>query len=499
MSWALSCLQLQKIYGKVTLYANSQAAHLLIDVLQLPYSEMYLTHDHLQLIHPDLWALPKLYSYSLQEKPFLHVDGDVFLFNPFNSNLLENELIAQNIEIATDYYTSTQKELMQYFTFFPSCVKKDFESGIPIYATNAGILGGKNISFIQEYANLAYEYICKNADNLPNVNVNRFNVFFEQHLFYSLSKEKNIPISLLLSEIIQDNGYKHFGDFHDVPFDRSYLHLLGHFKKDEFTCIQMANKLRELYPDYYERIAALFRNKNIRLSPCGFINPIDNESKNLIDEPNNSHLQLLRWIENNCPAEIEQLLWQNDFELFYKQLVVLLIKNNAASYHERDLAAQYWYRDLFSDKSEVLNQCIVRCQEIEIVPSSFNWGGLFNKHYRVGAEYYQSLQIVQDKYLNLIVPEASDNGFSLYDIDELDHAILQFLSEPLSINELLSKMQIYFEEEVIQNNYETYQNLIITSLKQLVIKKAVQRTGNRLLKNTGGNVTKYSIIPVIDK
>lgn len=36
MSWALSCLQLKKIYGNVELYANNTAAELLINDLKLP-------------------------------------------------------------------------------------------------------------------------------------------------------------------------------------------------------------------------------------------------------------------------------------------------------------------------------------------------------------------------------------------------------------------------------------------------------------------------------
>ena len=101
MGWALSCLQSYAIYGKVVLYANSQAARLLINTLQLPYTDVQITHDKLTLIHPDLWALPKIYTYSIQEQPFLHIDGDVFIFKPFDACLMEGELIAQNVEIET--------------------------------------------------------------------------------------------------------------------------------------------------------------------------------------------------------------------------------------------------------------------------------------------------------------------------------------------------------------------------------------------------------------
>ena len=123
------------------------------------------------------------------------------------------------------------------------------------------ILGGHNITFFRDYAALAFDYVNKNSKEMSLINVNNFNVFLEQHLFYALSKEKNIPFSVLFEEIVEDRGYKNMGDFHDVPFNRTYLHLLGHYKRDEFTCIKMAEKLKELYPDYYERIVSLFQKK----------------------------------------------------------------------------------------------------------------------------------------------------------------------------------------------------------------------------------------------
>lgn len=467
MGWALSCLQLHKIYGDISLFANTSAAHLLIDTLQLPYSAVNLTHDRLRLAHPDLWAFPKIYTYSLQEQPFLHIDGDVFLFQPFSGDLLEGELIAQNVEIAADYDT-IKRELGQYFTFFPPCVKKDFESEIPVHAVCAGILGGKNSSFFRDYTASAFDYIHKNADSLKHINVNRFNVFYEQHLFYSLAREYDIPVSVLFKGIVNDNEYRFLGDFHDVPFNRSYLHLLGHFKRDEFTCIRMAAKLRELYPDYYDRIVALFHDRQIRLSPSGFKN-----GENPLSREDNSHLQRLVAAAEHCPPEIEKELFKHDFELFFRQLESLLEKESG-DLRKKDMAAQHWCRDLFADPFSILNHHVVRSRETEIIESSFDWAGLFNKQYRVGTDYYSDLQIDKGCFYNLIVRENSDNGFSLYDINELEHAMLLLLSEPMPVSEVLTKMEVYFEDDVLHYHYEAYKELILASLKQLVIKKAIQ-------------------------
>lgn len=472
MGWALSCLQLHKIYGNISLFANSPGAHLLIDTLQLPYSEVHLSHDQLTLIHPNLWALPKIYTYSLQKQPFLHIDGDVFLFQPFNADLLRGELIAQNMESTTDYSAPVQEDLMRYFIYLPPCVKKDFESKISAYSVNAGILGGNNVSFFHDYTALAFDYIHNNTNQLQHINVDHFNVFFEQHLFYALAKEKNIPVNVLFESVVNDNEYQYLGDFQEVTFKRNYLHLLGHFKRDEFTCIQMAAKLRELYPDYYDRIIALFHKKNLRLSPCGFTNGVNPLSRRTNTE-SNTHLWRLQFVAKYCPPDIEKELFQHDFDMFYQQLISLL-ENEIDGLHERDVAAQCWYRDLFANPSVILDQSIVRCQEMGIIESSFDWAGLFNKHYRVGVEYYSDLPIYKGCFFNLVVYEDSDNGFSLYDINELDHAMLLLLCEPLSIRETMIKMQVYFEDEVLQNHYKVYQDLIIKTLKRLVTKKAIQ-------------------------
>jgi len=79
MSWALSCLQLKQYYPDVVLYSDSVSAKMLIDTLQLPYTEVVCNLDVLNKYHPQLWALPKIHTYSQQETPFLHVDG-MFLY-----------------------------------------------------------------------------------------------------------------------------------------------------------------------------------------------------------------------------------------------------------------------------------------------------------------------------------------------------------------------------------------------------------------------------------
>jgi hypothetical protein len=505
MGWALSCLQLKKFYNKVELYCNSDAAKLLIDVLDLPYDKVNISHNNLHLINKDLWAIPKIFTYSLQEKPFLHIDGDVFIFSPFPETLLEKELIAQNPENATLYYTTTQDELMKHFQYFPSCVKRDFWSSIPIKGVNAGILGGNNIPFIKEYTKEAFEYINKNVKYFPSVNnLDRFNVFFEQHLFYSLAKDKNTLIDFLIDDVINDVEYKYLGNFHEVPFRKSYLHLLGHFKRDEFTCLQMAAKLRELYPEYYYKIIAIFNKKNIQLT-YSFFDKTNYTQENLQDfhekaincylsEIGESHLvpndldyessqdmKLLKNIFNtycentNITFDIDKL--SNDFLVFSENLMITLKRNSKMSdnyYYGRDIAAVNWYQELFSIEGDFQNKIITKSEGLDIIESEFDWAGLMNKYSRVGVEYYENLELSKGLFFNLVVPEVYTKKYSLIDIDEFEKEILNQLSHPMSIKNLLLEMQLFVDDDVIQNHLNEFNNLVIEFIKQLVIKKVIR-------------------------
>jgi hypothetical protein len=140
---------------------------------------------------------------------------------------------------------------------------------------------------------------------------------------------------------------------------------------------------------------------------------------------------------------------------------------------KRDVEAQEWYRKFFYNE-DCLENVIVKCPEIEIISSEYNWSEWFNKFYRSGAEYYYKLKFEKGKFYHLIVPEVSQNGFSLYDIDELDNEILKYLTEPILMKDFLQNISQCFEDDVIENHYDTFLSLIKESLVQLILKKAVK-------------------------
>lgn len=125
MSWALSCLSLREHYDEVELYTDSAGYHILIEVLQLPYTKTHVIFDDFQCL-PHHWALSKIKTYSLQTEPFLHIDGDIYLPRPLPERVLNAPLVAQNREVGTKYYRQMMDEGVLKFPSIklPEYIKK---------------------------------------------------------------------------------------------------------------------------------------------------------------------------------------------------------------------------------------------------------------------------------------------------------------------------------------------------------------------------------------
>jgi Txe/YoeB family toxin of Txe-Axe toxin-antitoxin module len=504
MGWTLSCLQLKKYYSQVCLYTSDLGAEILIDVLQLPYSEVCITHNNLSIPHNKLWAMPKIYTYSMQKEPFLHVDGDVFLFAPLSENLITMPLIAQNEEEATHFYTSTQMEIEKKLTYLPDIVKNDFKTEAPIHAINAGIIGGKDLSFFKYYTDLAFKYINLNSNNLSSIDVNKFNVFYEQHLFYCCAQDQEKNIGYYFDHIFSDNQYSGLASFWEVPYARKYLHLLGEFKRNVFACKKLAEKLREDYPEYYYRIIALFKRNNYELkydyydldtfsvsrllefnkkSKKNYSNQIfyvdkkETDEKIIFETLMNRHesMQIKEMIKSDNNFERNDLI--TNYKNFVKNVANIVKENSTISsnyLYGRDIEALSWYRLVFGKEKSNGEIRLVKCPEVDTLSSKYNWGAFWCKYNQLGSPYYDELKIEEGDHPTIIIPEANKFGFSIYDLEKLDIILLDIVKNPKTINSILDEVKYYFEDQVINENFSKVRKLVHKLLSQLILKKAIK-------------------------
>ncbi|MBB6371520.1 DUF6734 family protein [Chryseobacterium shigense] len=256
IGWALSCLQLSKFYD-VELYTDKNGYDLLITKLGLPYKKVHVVMDELNTFHRDFWALPKIKAYMLQNEPFLHVDGDVFIWEPFPDNLMSEGLISQNLEITTEYYSKMWDEIFPHLKFIPAEMEK-YISKVNNYACNMGIFGGNDINFINRYSQKSFEFAAKNSDLHQGISGGNFNIFFEQVLLFEMMTEEKKNSAFLIQEVPLDNDYIGFGNFDEVPFKRTYLHLLGHYKRIYSVCKLMETFFINNYPSLFSKIYEMF-------------------------------------------------------------------------------------------------------------------------------------------------------------------------------------------------------------------------------------------------
>ncbi len=260
MNWALSCLQLRKFYNDVELLTDERGKHLLIDCLNLPYTNVRVELDCLNHYHTMLWTLPKIYSYKIQNEPFIHADGDVIIWERFNDNIETAQLCSQQLVMDHKPQYFVLDEIFDNFNYIPECIKKDKDENTTLCISNAGILGGTNLDFFKEYVDQSFEFVDKNLSNLYKLKSGIFGMIFEEYLFYCLAKEKGIDITYLLEPIGDDFQGTKLVDFESVPYKVKYIHPVGAYKRNPDIAESLSNTLLRFYPEWYYGILELLHD-----------------------------------------------------------------------------------------------------------------------------------------------------------------------------------------------------------------------------------------------
>jgi len=512
MAWTLSCLQLKKYYRNVELRADSVTANMFIDILKLPYTEVVCDLDQFNHNSPQLWALPKIYTYSQQTVPFLHVDGDVFIWKSLDK--LSGDLIAQNLEWGTSRYEKSFNDLESKLVYSSIAITEEKVKGGKIFAYNAGILGGNDLSFFDNYTRMARELVARNSEVLSKISIPAFNVYFEQYLFYCLVAKEHKKVNVLLDEIIPDDKYIGFGEFLEVPHNKQYLHLIGPpYKKNLRMCQQLANTLRQEYPEYYYRIIALFKSRNIPLKKDDYYfinNPTEKlladryfdlrnsnlpPSQTLLDEyiadETNIASPSFRIVENLL-AVINQSNLKSSSDRDYsgiiaaaksfEQQVFDIVKTKFSRYpvtllYKRDIYYIKNFQLLFGDRINGYNKPILSDGMVEIVESPFDFS-LFDGE---NIDFIKASTLLNEEpstnYIG-VIPECDQNGYTLMKIDELNKYLLDMMINQININDLMINVKPAFDQDDLNDSLPEFEHLITGRIKSMLefklIKAAVQ-------------------------
>jgi hypothetical protein len=259
--WAcagLSATLAKTWFPRLELFTSSEGARL-IEKFALPYEKVQCAFDTLKPVQEFLWAYGKIKACSVQSDPFIHLDLDVFLFEPLPSRILSAPVFGQTIENGIhhkQYYLPALREL-SLFPDIPGDYARVVENKLPFEALNCGIVGGCNVSLLRECFCSSLKIIDseKNAPAWAAVAKKHsryreaFNCAIEQvNLSLHCLRQKLTPEILFATNPETGAGA-------DAP---GYLHLVGEMKSDAAALRFIVEQLREKCPQIFERIEAEF-------------------------------------------------------------------------------------------------------------------------------------------------------------------------------------------------------------------------------------------------
>lgn len=436
MSWALSCLSLKEHYEDVILYTDSNGYKVFAELLQLPYKDVIVQYDNLSCPEPH-WAYPKVVTYSLQQEPFIHVDGDVYLPDRLSSEVEKAGLIAQNIEIGSSYYKNMMNDVLQKGILLPDYLKEELDKD-SIGSYNAGVLGGNDLDFIKEYCQTAFHIIESNhlndVDN-HQININN-NILFEQILFYAISKIHNKPVTTILDQSVRDNGYcyEEFCNFYSYN-NTKLMHILGGHKRNSRICELLGKTLLNKYPDYYKRILELFPYNHKRLRDEKRYTITPNLTVQMCIAAYHDHL-------NGLSSKWEK------------------ISNEDLYAQEKSSSA---YIDFFNAKEEIQNSCII---------SKNPYLSIFEipKHWPLEVKHLLRDRINKDMKFNnfdiACIPSLFDKGFKEIIIEDICYNILVLLEEGKTFDCLFNELLPHLSPELKKDESLVYR-LVMKELEYL--------------------------------
>jgi len=475
MSWALSILKLVQHYDDIHLYTDSAGKEMLIDQLGLPYTAVFNEYNNLDC-QPHLWAFPKLLTYARQDHAFLHIDGDVFVWHPFEKELLSSGLIAQNLEKATAYYRRSLSPYAERLKSLPGFLKRNLLSH-NMRSYNAGILGGHDIDFFRRYVAAASRLIEQNDKTTLSTN---FNVVFEQLLFFSMAEKEKKTVNPLIDRAINDYGY-HKEDFAEFPNadQLKYLHIIGPHKCNKEICDWLARYLRQENEEVFLRIVTLFKKHHYFYSsrlkeiyptvePATTNKFSYSKSEHFARLLNpgisfSTHTQLSGYIENSENGLLKGLY---KYEQKVKRICTKFRKINFSHLRQIEEASMRSIRFLKKPAEDRMPVKLYRNPYTEVIYTAFDWTAP-----ELPTEDNLNIQGADKHIIISIIPELFFSGYRELVLDEPCVNIIVLTEKEISYKDLLGEISALFPPMENEEEYEAFCELIFLKVTCLIKNK----------------------------
>ena len=263
LAWVLSLETARKHYAHTVLFTDDAGARMLVDGLGLDFAEVRTDLNALDGDDAEWWVLGKLHTYAAQTVPFVHLDNDVFLWNPLPESLASAPVFAQNPErfdlgngswyqpevftAALDAVGGWLPEEWRWYTAVGG-------NG----AVSCGLIGGNRTDFIRYYAELALDLARHPANRAAwdrwgdkvddNILIEQYflSACLEYHQHMPRARYRGIDIRYLFPSVEEAFDA-------DAAAQAGYTHLIGNAKRDNGLTDRLERRVRREYPEHYAR------------------------------------------------------------------------------------------------------------------------------------------------------------------------------------------------------------------------------------------------------
>jgi len=271
LGWGLSLHTVSQFYPDTWLVTDDAGARILIDYLQLPFARVSTELRKLRDDEREWWSLGKIEAYALQDKPFVHVDADVFLWKPLAPELERAGVFAQNPEpltLGTSLYTPEQVEsvigdgwLPREWTWYRRQPKSESQC--------CGVFGGNRLDFIKHYAKTALRII-RDPRNRSAMKLlpekSRHMLLIEQYVLTACVEyhrtQKQSPYAGIKMRHIFPTVEGALSP--QAQIKAGFTHLAGPAKRERRVARDLEKRVQRELPEFYERCTELLLSSQVR-------------------------------------------------------------------------------------------------------------------------------------------------------------------------------------------------------------------------------------------
>jgi len=267
LSWILSVQTSRRHFDRIALVTDDEGERLLTGELGLQFDDVSTELNALDDHDPALWAIGKLYAYRAQYEPFMHVDSDVYWWQPPPPRLLEAPVFAVYPEFTQygewPYQCASLKSLVIAAEgWLPEEIDAFVPFGGRMRAENCGVVGGQRHDFLRHYADQAIRLI-EHPRNQAAWAVRRMladdMMIFEQHMLSACLDYHRARPGLRFDGIEIRYLFNDFFDAADNCDRIGFTHLLSWTKRVQPYVERLEARVARDYPELYDRCMAYVR------------------------------------------------------------------------------------------------------------------------------------------------------------------------------------------------------------------------------------------------